>query len=549
MSNDHVQVNITVDNVGITRNGYGKPMIVSHKATFPDRYREYASALEVADDFDSSSPEYRAANAFFAQTPKPPLVGIGRADSDVTMQYTINVAGDGLTPANSYPYAISVQGEGFDDATASFTSSATSSAGEIHAGLVAALNAVTDKNYLAALVTALVFADATFTADATTNVITFGSPHGLGTGDGPFQVSNAGGALPAGLVAVTDYWFIKTGASTGKLASSLANAAAGTAVDITDAGTGVQTMSDTVDTKSAAGAFTVTGSAVNNWFSLSVGNKPKLSIKMSHASPGSGLTDDLNAILEDEDTWYEVHTLYNSKDYVSDVEDWAEGAERIYVWDTCDTDTILVSYSEGMTTDIGSVSYEEGYTASMGGYHHTPAEMFSAGWMGRWLPTTPGQATAKFKTLAGISTLKLTSTQKTNLRARRMNSYTREYNRPITWEGSVFSEVYKYLDVRRNVDWLTDEVRKSVFGILAGSDIVPYTPEGIAKCEGAIRGSVDLAEDQGVLADGTGAVEMPEFEDIEEADFADRNLRTAKFSGKLAGAIHKAIPINGTVTF
>ncbi len=548
MSNDHVNVNITVDNVGITRNGYGKPMIVSHKASFPDRYREYASALEVADDFATDSPEYRAANAFFAQTPKPPLVGIGRASSDVTMQYTIDCTDDGLSAGSLYPYVIEVAGEGFDDATAEYTSGASATAAEIHSALVVALNAVVDRNYTAAFATALVFADAVFTADNTTEIFT-SAAHGLQTGDGPFQVSNAGGALPAGLVAATDYWIIRVDANTFKLAASLADATTGTAVAITTNGTGTQTLSDTASTKSAAGPITVTGNAANNWFSLSVGNKPQLSIKMTHASPGSGLTDDLNAILEDEDSWYSIHTLYNSKGYVEDVEDFAEGAERIYVWDTCDTDTILVSYSEGVTTDIGSVSYEEGYTASMGSYHHTPAEMFSAGWMGRWLPTTPGQATAKFKTLASVSTLKLTSTQKANLRARRMNAYTREYNRPITWEGSVFSEVYKYLDVRRNVDWLTDEVRKAVFGVLAGSDIVPYTPEGIAKCEGAVRGSVDLAEDQGVLADGTGRVEAPEIEDVEDSDKSDRNLTQLKFFGTLAGAIHKAIPINGTVTF
>jgi hypothetical protein len=44
---------------------------------------------------------------------------------------------------------------------------------------------------------------------------------------------------PAAAAAVTDYWVIRTGANTGKLATSSANALLGTAIDITAAGTAV----------------------------------------------------------------------------------------------------------------------------------------------------------------------------------------------------------------------------------------------------------------------------------------------------------------------
>lgn len=48
--------------------------------------------------------------------------------------------------------------------------------------------------------------------------------------------------LPAGLALATDYYVIRLSDSTFKLASSYANALAGTAIDITDAGTGVHTI-------------------------------------------------------------------------------------------------------------------------------------------------------------------------------------------------------------------------------------------------------------------------------------------------------------------
>lgn len=49
--------------------------------------------------------------------------------------------------------------------------------------------------------------------------------------------------LPAGLALATDYYVIKVTDSTFKLATSYANAVAGTAIDITSAGTGTHTMS------------------------------------------------------------------------------------------------------------------------------------------------------------------------------------------------------------------------------------------------------------------------------------------------------------------
>lgn len=86
---------------------------------------------------------------------------------------------------------------------------------------------------------------ATFTCVAGTDVCT-ATAHGFYTGD-LVRLTNAGGALPTGLAAATDYFVIAAAASGGsantfKLASSLANANTGTPIDITADGTGTQTM-------------------------------------------------------------------------------------------------------------------------------------------------------------------------------------------------------------------------------------------------------------------------------------------------------------------
>lgn len=81
----------------------------------------------------------------------------------------------------------------------------------------------------------------TFTAEADDDTLT-ASAHGLTTGHGPVTVANGGGALPTGLAAATSYWVIRLTANTFKLATSFANAMAGTAIDITTDGTGTQTI-------------------------------------------------------------------------------------------------------------------------------------------------------------------------------------------------------------------------------------------------------------------------------------------------------------------
>ena len=85
----------------------------------------------------------------------------------------------------------------------------------------------------------------TFTADAGTDVITWTSttnrPSNILTGTRVRLTTTT--TLPAGLSLATDYYVIKVTDSTCKLATSYANAVAGTAINITDAGTGTHTMS------------------------------------------------------------------------------------------------------------------------------------------------------------------------------------------------------------------------------------------------------------------------------------------------------------------
>ena len=83
--------------------------------------------------------------------------------------------------------------------------------------------------------------DKTFTADASTDVVTLSAKiRGLVTGNG-IEITTAG-TLPGGLALSTTYYYIRFTDTTGKLATSYSNSLTGTAINITDAGTGTHTL-------------------------------------------------------------------------------------------------------------------------------------------------------------------------------------------------------------------------------------------------------------------------------------------------------------------
>jgi hypothetical protein len=538
---DHVLIQLTIDSVGLARLGFGKLGILSHNADFAERSRTYTSSAAGLVDFDADSPEGLAIGAAFAQTPKPRAVSVLRAIGTVTQRYDIAV--EQVTVGATY--GIDVAGEGVTTTEVRYT-------------------ALADIDFLDAAVT------------AGTDIIVL-TAHGMVTGAGPFRLSNSGGALPSGTgIAVdTNVFIIRVTDDSIKLATSKANALAGTAIDITSAaGGGTHTLrrgqNDVIIAQLVAGAnaavganFTatqVTGAAETDtmratatstadWFSMAINSRRLLSIVQSHAAPTDvTLATDLAAILLEDSSWFCLYTLYNSEAYVKDAAAFCESNGRIYLADIHDSAPVTDALSGA--TDVGADLLALGYKNTLGAFYPSPAAMLGAREMGRWLPTDPGKATLKFKTLAGIAGLTdLTDTERVNLRARRMNTYEQVLaDRAFFWEGTVFSTVNKFLDITRNSFWLEDEASKAILGVFVGNDIVPMSPEGITMLENGLRGAAELGEQQGVLLPGW-TVEAPAFEDLETADIEDRNLVGLKLEGRFRSPIHKAIPVTVVLTF
>lgn len=143
---DHVLLTITKTGLGVTRAGFGTPMILSANAPWPQLVRTYQSTADVLVDFpDTSSPEFLVSQALFGQEISPPQIKIGRTLSKPTQKYTL----DNVVVVDNFEYSVQVEGEGVTSTDATFTSGGGATSGTIAAGLVIALNGATGKNYTA----------------------------------------------------------------------------------------------------------------------------------------------------------------------------------------------------------------------------------------------------------------------------------------------------------------------------------------------------------------------------------------------------------------
>lgn len=528
---DHVVLTITQDFLGIARAGFGIPAILSCKTLWTERVRFYTDLPGLTTDgFATTSPEYLAAEAIFSQDPHPDQIAILRAVGQPTQRYQINIS----TVAAGSTYRVYVKGEGVTATTVQYIP-----------GADLTVSAVTNG------------------ADSLTVVA-----HGMATGDGPYRVSNSGGGLPAGLAVDTDYWVIKLTADTFSLASSKANAIALTAINLTSDGTGVQTIrraeNDVICAQLVQGLnavvgknylatqttgagetdyVVVTGSAPGNWFSLQVSSIALMKIAQTHAEPSPALATDLDAILLENSDWYFLYTFFNSDGVVKPTAAWAQAQVLQYMADISDSETATLTASAGDTdlaNDMHNLADDRVETV----YCSDPSAMRGAAWLGTRACLEPGSETWKFASPAGQTPDVLTSTHAVNLRAKKCNALQTVGGVNIMWEGTTTDG--GFIDTRRNLDWMKDDMTKGVFGAMAAALKIPFTDPGIAVVQNEVEASLQRAEDRGIIAPGW-KVTVPLAKDVSTSNKALRILPDVKFTAVLQGAVHR-VTMSGTVS-
>lgn len=135
-----VSVDVILSSPGITRAGFGIPLILSNTGNAwgtAERVRTYdiSAGLDgVEEDFATTTPEYQAANAIASQPNPPDVIMIGKGTLLPTRTLTISIS----SVANSTIYKLNVYNGGALW-EAEFTSDASATNDEIVSGLVAML--------------------------------------------------------------------------------------------------------------------------------------------------------------------------------------------------------------------------------------------------------------------------------------------------------------------------------------------------------------------------------------------------------------------------
>src|SRR5690606_16323361 len=110
-------------------------------------------------------------------------------------------------------------------------------------------------------------------------------------------------------------------------------------------------------------------------------------------------------------------------------------------------------------------------------------------------------------------------------------------DRKVTFNGKTSDG--GWLDERRNLDCIDDDMKAAVFEVLIGNDIVPFTDECIQLIANTVRGCLRRYNNMGILVDGSTTLTVPRAASVSTANKADRILPDIKWSGTLAGAVQK----------
>lgn len=267
----------------------------------------------------------------------------------------------------------------------------------------------------------------------------------------------------------------------------------------------------------------------------------KVGAKFTVTTPDATWTAAMVAIRSADPDWYGCTIISQDIANQTLVAAWAQTEKVQFGIRSTDTDIL----DSGVSTDIASVIQAANYDRSFVYYHpNTQAEYIDAAAFGERFPKNPGAGTWKFKTLIGITSYDLETSERTNALAKNANIYIDRAGIDMVEEGTVGSG--EFIDVMRGLDWLESNIQTLIFAVLVNVEKIPYTDEGVAIVDGKLREALDQGVQRTVItSDYTTTV--PAVSDVPVADRGNRLLPDIKFTATLQGAIHK-IQIAGTVS-
>lgn len=248
------------------------------------------------------------------------------------------------------------------------------------------------------------------------------------------------------------------------------------------------------------------------------------------ADQGSYVTA-LTAISQIDDDWYGLATETESDANINLIAAYIEARIKIYFANTRDA-AVLAGTAGNVAEDLNAAAYDRTSLSYSGA---ASTQYLSSGLAGGQLPKVPGSVTYKFKTVAGVTADKLTTTQINNVESEKANHYTAVAGINIYQQGTVSSG--EFVDVMIGADWIQARLQETIYQQLVNLDKIPYTNAGIAVVQNLMNQVLTQAVKNSILADFK--ITVPDVSEISSLDKGARLLPDMEFVGTLAGAIHK----------
>lgn len=314
-----------------------------------------------------------------------------------------------------------------------------------------------------------------------------------------------------------------------------ATAIAGSLVTAINGGSEPVTATDNND-----GTFDISADVSGTAYTVGLSDNLEITDTVTNDS----ISTDLNNIKNVSNEWYAVSSIQRDTQVIKDIAAWVESEFKIFGFAKSDNNILDGNVSTDIISELNALDYER----TFGIYHQNAASTYiEAAWFGSQLTTQPGTSTWAFKSLSGVSTTGLTTTESNAVKDKGGNTYEVDNGNNYMFPG-IMIDNFTYIDITRGIDWLRARIIEDLQFRFANLGRIPYTNDGIATIESTIDSRLDNAVAVGLLAaNPEPSVSVPNALDVSSTDRANRVLPSVTFNARLQGGIH-SVEINGVVT-
>lgn len=178
--------------------------------------------------------------------------------------------------------------------------------------------------------------------------------------------------------------------------------------------------------------------------------------------------------------------------------------------------------------------------------YHDDAKAYAAEAMTVIMSYKVGGKTAKFKTIQGVRSAKISTTELNELHEHKMYTYIEKLGALQTTEGKVLSG--EYIDIVLGEYWIRFKMEEALQRLALVNDKIPYTNTGIGMIVGACEAILNRAVEQGIVEKGQYKVDYKLREDVPSNDVSLRKYDYVMWTAMLQGAIHTG-QISGILTY